>query len=58
MTVSGLTMTKADRQLPNFAQPSPEESIGGCQFRPLHRATQDAELAEARDSPAEEQLEI
>jgi hypothetical protein len=29
---------------PDFAQPSPEEPIGGCQFRPLHRATQDAEL--------------
>jgi len=29
---------------PDFAQPSPEEPISGCQFRPLHRATQDAEL--------------
>jgi len=29
---------------PDFAQPSPEEPIGGCQFRPPHRATQDAEL--------------
>ena len=34
---------------PNFAQPSPEEPIGGCQFRPLHRATQDAELVPERE---------
>jgi hypothetical protein len=29
---------------PDFAQPAPEESISGCQFRPFHRTTQDAEL--------------
>ena len=34
---------------PNLAQPRPEESIGGAQFRPLHRATQDAELVAERD---------
>ena len=34
---------------PNVAQPSPEESIGGRQFRPLHRSTQDAELVPERE---------
>jgi len=34
---------------PNFAQPSPEEPIGGRQFGPLHRATQDAELVPKRE---------
>jgi hypothetical protein len=29
---------------PDCAQPRPEEPIGGSQLRPLHRATQDAEL--------------
>ena len=29
---------------PDCAQPRPEESICGRQFRPLYRATQDAEL--------------
>jgi hypothetical protein len=30
--------------VPNIAQPRPEESIGWGEFRPLHRAMQDAEL--------------
>jgi hypothetical protein len=34
---------------PDFAQPRPEESISGCQFRPLHRATQYAELVSECD---------
>jgi hypothetical protein len=34
---------------PNVAQPSPEDSIGGRQFRPLHRATQDAKFVPERD---------
>ena len=34
---------------PNLAQPSPEESIGGRQVRPLHRATKDAELVPERE---------
>jgi len=29
---------------PDFAEPGPEESIGGGQTRPLDRAMQDAEL--------------
>jgi hypothetical protein len=29
---------------PNFAEPSPKEAIAGHELRPLHRATQDAEL--------------
>ena len=50
MTVSGLTKTKADRQsLQTRAQPSPQEAIGGGQFRPIHRATQDAELVPKRE---------
>ena len=29
---------------PDLGQPAPEESINDSQFRPLHRAMQDAEL--------------
>ena len=32
-----------------LAQPRPYESIGGRQFRPLHRATQNAELVPKRE---------
>ena len=50
MTVSGLTMTRADRQsLQSFAQPRPEEPIGRGQFRPLDRPLQDAELVAKRE---------
>jgi len=34
---------------PDCAQPRPEEPIGGHQFRPLYRATQDAELVPKRE---------
>ena len=34
---------------PNFAQPSPEEPIGGRQFGPLHGATQHAKLVPERE---------
>ena len=45
MTVSGLTMTKADRQplRPRIAMP-PHESIGRHQFRALHGALENAML--------------
>lgn len=40
---SGWTMTSQDRQSLHISQ-SPKESIGGPQFGPPHRATQDTDL--------------
>ena len=49
MTVSGLTMTRADRQSrPETTEPCPEEPIGGGQLRSLHRALQDTQLVTER----------
>ena len=44
-------MIKVSRQwFPDLGLPRPEASIGGGQFRPLHRALQNAELmAESQD---------